>query len=158
MRMLFKMAATGIVLLCASVTTFAAESDVTLRIGSYGGTFTAVQKKFVGDLFTERTGIKERRIAAEGLHDDVARRRKGGRAQPGRHLHAGVALGRHPAQRARIVHPQPHALPALGQVAGQPPAHADVAEVVDDAAEDVPQQRWDGRRRRRGSHGNGVRS
>jgi putative spermidine/putrescine transport system substrate-binding protein len=64
MRMLFKMAATGIVLLCASVTTFAAESDVTLRIGSYGGTFTAVQKKFVGDLFTERTGIKVEYIDA----------------------------------------------------------------------------------------------
>ena len=41
-----------------------AASDVTLRIGCYGGVFTEVQKKFVGDLFTERTGVKVQFIDA----------------------------------------------------------------------------------------------
>jgi hypothetical protein len=67
-----------------------------------------------------------------------------------------MALRRHPAQRRRIVHPQPHALSTLGEVAGEAPAHADVAEVVDDAAEHVPQQgghrRGVGRRRHRGDY------
>lgn len=36
----------------------AAGSDVTLRIGSYGGTFDVLEKKFVSELFTEHTGIK----------------------------------------------------------------------------------------------------
>ena len=35
-----------------------AASDVTLRVGCYGGVFTEVQKKFVADLYTERTGVK----------------------------------------------------------------------------------------------------
>jgi putative spermidine/putrescine transport system substrate-binding protein len=42
----------------------AAESDVTLRIGCYGGVFTDVVKKFTGNLFTERTGIKVEYIDA----------------------------------------------------------------------------------------------
>jgi putative spermidine/putrescine transport system substrate-binding protein len=33
-------------------------STVTLRIGNYGGVFTAAQKKYAGDLFTARTGVK----------------------------------------------------------------------------------------------------
>jgi putative spermidine/putrescine transport system substrate-binding protein len=37
---------------------WAAASDVTLRIGCYGGIFTEVARKFTADLFTERTGIK----------------------------------------------------------------------------------------------------
>ena len=32
--------------------------DVTLRIGNYGGAFTASQKKYAADIFTQRTGIK----------------------------------------------------------------------------------------------------
>jgi putative spermidine/putrescine transport system substrate-binding protein len=34
-----------------------AASDITLRIGCYGGIFTEVQRKFVADLYTERTGV-----------------------------------------------------------------------------------------------------
>jgi len=57
-------AAIGTVLLGMSAAALAAESDVTLKIGSYGGTFTAVERKFVGDLFTEQTGIKVEYIDA----------------------------------------------------------------------------------------------
>jgi putative spermidine/putrescine transport system substrate-binding protein len=32
--------------------------DVTLRVANYGGAFTASQKKYAADLFTQRTGIK----------------------------------------------------------------------------------------------------
>jgi putative spermidine/putrescine transport system substrate-binding protein len=66
---LLKMTVAGLALLCASVTAAAADSDVTLRVGSYGGNFTTVEKKFVGDLFTERTGIKVEYIdAAPSTH------------------------------------------------------------------------------------------
>lgn len=33
-------------------------SDITLRVASYGGAFTAAQRRYVGDVFTETTGIK----------------------------------------------------------------------------------------------------
>ena len=59
---------------------------------------------------------------------------------PGLHLHARVALRGKPLQGPRIVYPQPHALPALGQLHRQPPAHADIAVVVDYGAENVPEQ------------------
>lgn len=32
--------------------------EVTLRVANYGGAFTASQKKYAGDVFTQRTGIK----------------------------------------------------------------------------------------------------
>ena len=32
--------------------------DVTLRVASYGGAFTAAQRKYVGEIFTQKTGIK----------------------------------------------------------------------------------------------------
>lgn len=36
----------------------AQQSNVTLRVANYGGVFTAAQKKYAGDLFTVRTGVK----------------------------------------------------------------------------------------------------
>jgi hypothetical protein len=58
--------------------------------------------------------------------------------RPRQHRHARRARGRHPAQRSGIVDPQPDLLAAGGQVGREAPAHADVAVVVDDAAEQVP--------------------
>jgi putative spermidine/putrescine transport system substrate-binding protein len=34
------------------------KSDVTIRVACYGGGFTAAQKKYAGDLYTQRTGVK----------------------------------------------------------------------------------------------------
>ncbi len=42
--------------LCLVSASFAQE--VTLRVGNYGGAFTATQKKYAADVFTQRTGIK----------------------------------------------------------------------------------------------------
>ena len=53
----------------------------------------------------------------------------------------GAPSGAIQAQRAGVVEPQAHRLAARGQVGGQAPAHADVAVVVDDAAEEVPAHR-----------------
>ena len=36
----------------------AQQSSLTLRVANYGGVFTAAQKKYAGDLFTARTGVK----------------------------------------------------------------------------------------------------
>jgi putative spermidine/putrescine transport system substrate-binding protein len=41
-----------------------AQSSVTLRVANYGGAFTISQKKYVGDLFTARTGVKVEYIDA----------------------------------------------------------------------------------------------
>ena len=59
-----KSAAAGLALLLASAPAFAANSDVTLKVGSYGGIFTKIEREFVGNLFTERTGIKVEYIDA----------------------------------------------------------------------------------------------
>jgi putative spermidine/putrescine transport system substrate-binding protein len=61
---ILKTAVTAAVLLCASAPAFAADSTVTLKVGSYGGIFTKLEREFVGDLFTERTGIKVEYIDA----------------------------------------------------------------------------------------------
>ncbi len=58
---------------------------------------------------------------------------------PGQDLHAGMQAGRHPLQCGSVVDPQAHLLAAAGQLDAQAPAHADVAVVVDDLAEDVPE-------------------
>jgi len=42
----------------AAATVAAAAQEVTLRVANYGGAFTASQKKYAADLFTQRTGIK----------------------------------------------------------------------------------------------------
>jgi putative spermidine/putrescine transport system substrate-binding protein len=61
----FKAALAGLALAVAiPASAFAADSNVTLNIGSYGGVFTDVTKKFVGDLFTEQTGVKVNYIDA----------------------------------------------------------------------------------------------
>ena len=69
-----------------------------------------------------------------------------GMPRPRQHAHAGHrafgGAGRHPGQGAGVVHPQAHLLPARRQFARQAPAHAQVAVVVHDLAEDVPKQRW----------------
>jgi len=41
-----------------------AQSDVTIKVANYGGQFTATQKKFAGELFTKRTGVKVQYIDA----------------------------------------------------------------------------------------------
>src|SRR5690606_26263115 len=88
------------------------------------------------------------RVAAKGLDDDIACLHlavgvEGGQAFgliPGAQLEGrGTLAGRgHPGQSAGVVHPQAHTLAAPGQVGAQAPAHADVAEIVDDPTENVP--------------------
>ena len=46
------------VLLTVGINTASAQSNVTLRIACYGGSFTASQKKYAADLYTTRTGVK----------------------------------------------------------------------------------------------------
>jgi len=43
------------------------QSDITLRVGNYGGLFTATQRKYAGELFTRRTGIKVQYIDANPI-------------------------------------------------------------------------------------------
>src|SRR5512140_2760725 len=50
-----------------------------------------------------------------------------------------MQAGRHPLQRGGVVDPQARPFAAAGQLDAQAPAHADVAVVVDDLAEDVPE-------------------
>ncbi len=66
---------------------------------------------------------------------------------PGQNLDARLAGGCHPLQGRGVVDPEPHLFAAIGQLDRQPPAHADVAVVVDDLAENVPEHR-DGIERR----------
>ncbi|MGE0154949.1 MAG: ABC transporter substrate-binding protein [Reyranellaceae bacterium] len=40
------------------------QSDVTIKVANYGGQFTATQKKYAGELFTRRTGVKVQYIDA----------------------------------------------------------------------------------------------
>src|SRR5690606_20981683 len=83
-----------------------------------------------------------RGVAAEGLDEDVGCRGGGmfGDAgkRPGEDGHAAASARCHPGKCAGVVDPQPHCLAVVGQPAGEPPAHARVAVVVDDPAEDVP--------------------
>ncbi len=51
--------------------------------------------------------------------------------------------GRHPGERARVVDGEADRLAAAGEVGGEAPGDADVAEVVDDPAEEVPLHRVD---------------
>ena len=48
----------GVMLLAGGFNTASAQSNVTLRIACYGGSFTASQKKYAADLYTARTGVK----------------------------------------------------------------------------------------------------
>ncbi len=50
--------AVGVLLLAAGIDTASAQSDVTLRVACYGGSFTASQKKYAADLYTARTHVK----------------------------------------------------------------------------------------------------
>src|SRR5215472_17503278 len=50
--------AVGAVLLAVGINTASAQSNVTLRVACYGGSFTASQKKYAADLYTARTGVK----------------------------------------------------------------------------------------------------
>lgn len=56
----------GAALLLTAAPTVAqqAQSDVTIKVGNYGGQFTATQRKYAGDLFTRRTGAKIQYIDA----------------------------------------------------------------------------------------------
>jgi putative spermidine/putrescine transport system substrate-binding protein len=57
-------AAAVMAVLVGSCPAFAQQSKPTLRIANYGGVFTATQKKYAGDLFTARTGVKVEYIDA----------------------------------------------------------------------------------------------
>ena len=85
-----------------------------------------------------------RRVAAKGLDDHVAWDGRCGCLVPGDHLHARHAsmhgLRGQPRQRGEVIAPKPHLLTPGRQVGRQAPAHAHVAVVVDDLAEDVPVQ------------------
>jgi len=48
----------GALLMALLLTAPARAQDITLRVGNYGGAFTATQKKYAADLFTQRTGVK----------------------------------------------------------------------------------------------------
>lgn len=51
--------AAGVLVLALGLTTASADSsNVTLRVASYGGSFSAAQKKYAAELYTTRTGIK----------------------------------------------------------------------------------------------------
>jgi putative spermidine/putrescine transport system substrate-binding protein len=55
-----KMMAAASIIAVLAVTPVAAQerSSATLKVGAFGGAFTAAQKKYVGDIFTQTTGIK----------------------------------------------------------------------------------------------------
>ena len=79
-------------------------------------------------------------VAPEGLDDDITRHDVDIAFGPAAQLDAGGALRRHPGHGAGVVHPEPHGFTAMGEVARQAPAHAEVAMVVDHLAEDLPTQ------------------
>lgn len=64
MRISWLAAAIGVLLMTA--TGQGRADDFTLKVANYGGVFTAAQKKYAGDLFTQRTGIKVEYIDANG--------------------------------------------------------------------------------------------
>jgi len=58
-NLLATIAAGALALLTPAATVQAQErSDVTIRVANYGGGFTAAQKKYAADIFTQRTGVK----------------------------------------------------------------------------------------------------
>jgi putative spermidine/putrescine transport system substrate-binding protein len=58
LRKSFAAAAIATGLLIAPGGPLAQQSNLALRVANYGGVFTAAQKKYAGDLFTARTGVK----------------------------------------------------------------------------------------------------
>jgi putative spermidine/putrescine transport system substrate-binding protein len=62
----FRSVLAGLICACLSIGSGVAQERVsgTLKVGAYGGTFTAAQKKYVGDLFTQQTGMKVQYIDA----------------------------------------------------------------------------------------------
>jgi hypothetical protein len=58
------------------------------------------------------------------------------------HLNASAALRCHPSQRRRIINPKAYRLPTRGHCAGEPPAHADIAKIINDATKNIPAQFW----------------
>ena len=97
-------------------------------------------------LFGHRLDIALRQLAGECLDHQFGGLRFGERISPPPHFHAaavlafkrGICFMAQLGQTAQIIHPQPHReAMLLRQLSRQPPAHADVAVVVDDVAEDV---------------------
>jgi putative spermidine/putrescine transport system substrate-binding protein len=56
--------AVAVIVALATAGAATAQSGGTLRVANYGGLFTATQKKYVSDLFTERTGVRVEYIDA----------------------------------------------------------------------------------------------
>ncbi|MNC42562.1 hypothetical protein D3C75_913800 [compost metagenome] len=86
-------------------------------------------------------------LAGEGTDYHISRRHRQPGHRPLAHFHTvlpllrggGIGPGAHGRERIEVIHPQPHCQAVLGhQLPGQAPGHADIAVVVDDAAEDVP--------------------
>ena len=86
-----------------------------------------------------------RPAAAEGLDHDVAAGAPWPRPRRRPRRPARRPAPSRPARAGRRSHRRT-ASPRAGEVGGQPPGDADVAEVVDDAAEEVPAHRRDYRR------------
>ncbi len=61
-----------------------------------------------------------------------------GAFSPWHHLNACGTARSHPSKRRAVVQPEPYGLAARRQVSRQPPAHANIPEVVDDFAKNVP--------------------
>lgn len=61
---------------------FSQQSNITLKVANYGGVFTATLKKYAGDLFTERTGVKVEYINADPVDHLAKLIASKGRAAP----------------------------------------------------------------------------
>jgi len=79
-------------------------------------------------------GEIRRNVAAECFNHHVARCVGDGLHGPWPYLHARMLAGGHPVQCGGFIHPEADGFAPVGERAGQPPAHADVAVVVDDLA------------------------
>ena len=94
-----------------------------------------------------REHVRLGRIAAEGLDDDIGDALDVEGVADALdldllellHVVGGIDLGAQLREHGEVVEPEAHALAVLARdLAREPPRHADVAEVVDDTAEDVP--------------------
>ena len=92
-------------------------------------------RRVLGNACLHRFG----QFAAEGFNHDFAQLGHVEAVLPVKHIDVVSALGCHPSQGRGVVHPQTHALAALGEVCAQAPTHAEVTVVVDDAAKHIPQ-------------------
>ncbi|MNG86632.1 hypothetical protein D3C79_454150 [compost metagenome] len=91
--------------------------------------------------------IRRGQLAGERADHHIGRRHRQPRCRPVAHIHTvlpllrrrGIGARAHGRESVEVIHPQAHRQAVLGhQLPGQAPGHANIAVVVDDAAEDVP--------------------